>query len=121
MEAGSARSYRSWEQVARVERVGPGGRLGWLGRRVRKWCPVGVDRRNGVVVWGWRMRSSEGFQGAADASAAGGVEDVGVDHGGLEVGVAEELLDGADVVAILEGVSGKAVTGAGASGEVGAV
>ena len=30
------------------------------------------------------------------------VEDVGVDHGGCDVFVAEEFLDGADVVAVFE-------------------
>ena len=41
----------------------------------------------------------EGVRGAGDAAAAGVAEDVGVDHGRLDVLVAEELLDGADVVA----------------------
>jgi len=40
---------------------------------------------------------------------AAAVEHVGVDHGGLDVVVAEELLDGADVVAVAEEVGGKAV------------
>jgi len=45
---------------------------------------------------------------AADGEAAL-VEDVGVDHGGFDVGVAEEFLDGANVVAILQEVGGEAV------------
>ncbi len=51
----------------------------------------------------------EGVVGAADAAAADLVEDVGVDHGGGDVAVAEELLDGTDVVAISEQVGGKRV------------
>ena len=43
-----------------------------------------------------------------DAEGAA-VEDVGVDHGGGDVAVAEELLDGADVVAGLEQVGGEGV------------
>jgi hypothetical protein len=39
-----------------------------------------------------------GVEGAADAERAA-VEDVGVDHGGGDVAVTEELLDGAYVVA----------------------
>jgi hypothetical protein len=37
------------------------------------------------------------------------IEDVGVDHGGFDIFVAEEFLDGADVVAVLEQVGGKGV------------
>jgi hypothetical protein len=37
------------------------------------------------------------------------VQDVGVDHRGGDVLVAEELLDGADVVVVLEEVRGEAV------------
>lgn len=37
------------------------------------------------------------------------MEDVGVDHGGFDVFVAEEFLDGADVVAALEEVGGEGV------------
>ena len=39
-------------------------------------------------------------QGAADGQAAA-LEDVGVDHGGFDILVAEQFLDGADVVATL--------------------
>ena len=52
---------------------------------------------------------------AVDAEGAA-VEDVGVDHGGGDVAVAEELLDGADVVAGFEQVSREAVPQAVASG-----
>ena len=38
-----------------------------------------------------------GFDGVGSA-----LEDVGVDHGGFDVFVAEEFLDGADVVAVLQ-------------------
>ena len=58
---------------------------------------------------------------AADAGGAA-VEDVGVDHGGGDVLVAEQLLDGADVVAVLEQVGGEAVAegvGCDGLGEVG--
>ena len=46
-----------------------------------------------------------GFDGEAAA-----LEDVGVDHGGFDILVAEQFLDGADVVAILQKVGGEAVT-----------
>src|SRR5437773_5996396 len=45
-------------------------------------------------------------EGAADAPAAA-IEDVGVDHGRGHVAVAEELLDGADVIAGLQEVCGE--------------
>ena len=50
-----------------------------------------------------RFSWGELVEGAADAEAAS-VEDVGVDHGGLPVAVAEEFLDRADIVAGLEQV-----------------
>jgi hypothetical protein len=62
----------------------------------------------------------EAVGGALDAegSAAG---DVDVDHGGGEVPVAEELLDGADVGAVFEEVGGEGVAqgvaGGAAAGE----
>lgn len=37
------------------------------------------------------------------------VEDVGVEHRGFDVGVAKQFLDGADVIAVLQQVGGKAV------------
>jgi len=43
---------------------------------------------------------AEAVCGAQDAGRAS-VEDVGVDHGGGHVAMAEELLDGADVGAVL--------------------
>ena len=45
---------------------------------------------------------------AGDAEGAS-VEDVGVDHCRLEVAVAEQLLDGADVRSVLEQVAGEAM------------
>ncbi len=57
-----------------------------------------VDYRRGDLV-----------EGAADGQAAP-LEDVGVDHGGLEVFVAEQVLDGADVVTALQQVGGKGMT-----------
>jgi hypothetical protein len=56
------------------------------------------------------LRAGLGFredvEGALDAEGAS-VEDVGVDHGGGDVAVAEELLDGADVVAGFQQVGGE--------------
>ena len=46
---------------------------------------------------------------AADASPTS-IRYVGVDHRGADDSVAEEFLDGTNVVSILEKVSGKAVT-----------
>ena len=37
------------------------------------------------------------------------LKDVGVDHGGFDIFVAEEYLDGADVVSVLEQVGGVAM------------
>ena len=37
------------------------------------------------------------------------VQDMGIDHGGLDVGVAEEFLDGADVLSGLQQMGGEAV------------
>ena len=51
---------------------------------------------------------SQAVGGAADAEGALG-EDVGVDHGGAELAVAEELLDGSDVGPVLEEVGGEGV------------
>jgi len=52
---------------------------------------------------------------AADAEGAA-IEDVGVDHGGRDVAVAQKLLDGPDVVAGFEQVRGEAVAEAMAAG-----
>ena len=49
-----------------------------------------------------------GVEWAAHGHAAA-LEDVGVDHGGLDILVAEQVLDGADVVAVLEQVGGEGV------------
>lgn len=54
------------------------------------------------------LRLRRSVQRAADAHGTA-VEDVGVNHGGADVAVAEELLDRADVVAGLEQVRGEAV------------
>src|SRR3990167_9339176 len=43
----------------------------------------------------------------ADHAASAAVEDVGVDHGGAYVGVAEQFLYGTDVVAVLQQVGGE--------------
>ena len=55
------------------------------------------------------MLSEVEFVGGADDAVGAAVEDVGVDHGRLDVAVAEEFLDGADVVSVLEEVGGEGV------------
>jgi hypothetical protein len=60
----------------------------------------------------------EVVEGAADAEAAA-IEDVGVDHGGADVGMTEQLLDRADVVAPFEEVRREAVTQGMAAGGFG--
>ncbi len=57
-----------------------------------------------VLGWG-RL---EGVGGAGDSQGAS-VQDMGVDHRGLDVPVAEEFLDDADVGAIFEEVGGEGV------------
>ena len=52
--------------------------------------------------WSAALQAVEAVGGAEDAGGAA-VEDVGVDHRGGDVAVAEELLDGADVVRRLRG------------------
>ncbi len=55
------------------------------------------------------MRSGLGVEGAFDGEPAA-VEDMGVDHGGLDVLVPEELLDRAYIIAVLQQVCGEGVT-----------
>ena len=62
--------------------------------------------REGVAPAGSADREAVG--GAQDAGGAA-VQHVGVDHGGGHVAVAEELLDGADVGAVLQEVGGEGV------------
>ena len=63
-----------------------------------------------VAPWphpGWlplRLPTRRGFD-----TPPASVQNVGVDHGGRDVPVAEEFLDGAYVVAVLEEVGGKGV------------
>src|SRR5690606_17375276 len=65
---------------------------------------VGLPICHAPVVQRMNLRSSPlAIQRAADAVAAA-VEDVGVDLGGGDVLVAEQFLDGAQVVAVLEQV-----------------
>ncbi len=52
----------------------------------------------------------ERVHGTTNAAAAGLLQDVRIDHGRLDVGVAEELLDCADVVAVFQEVRGEGVT-----------
>ena len=49
---------------------------------------------------------SQDVHGTANSRGAA-VQDMSVDHGGLDVAVAEEFLDGADIVAVFEQVGGK--------------
>src|SRR5882672_10468865 len=58
---------------------------------------------------GWGRIDVEAVQRAHDSPGAA-VEDVDVDHRGRDVAVAEELLDGPDVVAGLEEMGGEGVT-----------
>lgn len=51
---------------------------------------------------------SQGVGGAADGTSAA-AQDVGVDHRGADVAVAEQLLDRADVVAVFEQVGREGV------------
>ena len=53
-----------------------------------------------------RIPAGYSIQRAFDGQAAA-LEDVGVDHGGADVLVAEQFLDGANIVAILEQMGGK--------------
>jgi hypothetical protein len=71
--------------------VGPGGGISWAGLV--------------CVIPGAGSCVSSGLWTAKGAA----VEDVGVDLGGADVLVAEELLDGADVVAGLEEMGREAV------------
>lgn len=65
-----------------------------------------------------RRPASEAIDGALDAEGAG-FGDVCVDHGGAEVGVAEEFLDGSNVGAGLEEVGGEGMPEGVASGLLG--
>ena len=92
-----------------------------------------VDSRAVGSMWGAReetiffllplAQSKSGIERAADAEA-GFVEDVGVDLGGVEVGVAEEFLDGAEIVVVFGEVGREAVAegvGGGGLGEDGVI
>jgi len=52
--------------------------------------------------------SLESISGGADGAGAS-IEDVGVDHGGLEIGMAEKFLHSSNIVPVLEKVGGKAM------------
>ena len=70
---------------------------------------AGIRLRGGCsLTRGCQAGSEHVIEGTLDAEGAA-VEDVGVDLGGADVGMAEQLLDGADVVAALEEVGGEAV------------
>ena len=54
-----------------------------------------------LSAWGGSVECRvSGVEGGFDGEAAA-LEDVGVDHGSLDVFVAEEFLDGADIIACL--------------------
>ncbi|MGH3431143.1 MAG: hypothetical protein ACRDQZ_26840 [Mycobacteriales bacterium] len=65
-----------------------------------------VARRWRAIGGGWLRREAVG---RAFDTAPAAVEHVGVDHGGLDVAMAEDLLHGADVVAGVEEARGEAV------------
>ena len=65
----------------------------------------------GNVKW-----KSGGIEGAGNPAPAP-VEDMGVDHGGSDIGVSEQLLDGSDVVAVFDEMGGEGM----AEGVAGAV
>ena len=73
------------------------------------YCSIGnVTRR--VIYWIGVFALdviAERVDGADDAPATAHVEDVGVDHGCLDIFVTEQLLDGADVVTRHEQVRGE--------------
>jgi hypothetical protein len=75
----------------------------------------GGDRRSGIrPITGLRGRErlagrSEAIQRAPDTASSRLVQHVSIDHGGAHVGVAEQLLNGADVVPVGEQVGGERV------------
>ena len=88
----------------------------WRGENAGRGCVIRAAR-GGVAVVG-DNGCERLVEGAADAEGAA-VEDVGVDHGGGDVAVAEELLDSANVVAGLEEVGGEGVAEGVAAGRLG--
>lgn len=85
-----------------------------LRQRLLAACEAGVPPRAGFVT---QVQIGEGTPshccaagglGAPDAPTAA-VEDVGVDHGGAYVALAEQLLNGADIVAVLQKMGGEGV------------
>jgi hypothetical protein len=54
--------------------------------------------------------ASQRIERAADTTASGPVQDVGRDHRGRDVRVVKQLLDGPDIVPVLEQVRGEGVT-----------
>src|SRR5437870_4501911 len=58
---------------------------------------------------GRRNRASESIGGAPDATAAGTVENVRINHGGLEILVAQKLLNRADIISVLDQVGREGV------------
>ena len=75
---------------------------------MREWRGVVCDNGCEIGMWGRLIKAAGLVEGAADGEWAA-VEDVGVDHGGGHVAVAQKLLDSSNVVARLEEVGGEAV------------
>ncbi len=66
-----------------------------------------------------RLRGlEEPVRGTANGSRPT-VQDVGVNHGGADVGMAQEFLDGSNIVAILQQMSGEGVSERVAGGRLG--
>ena len=69
---------------------------------------MGIAARGAISLGGNVTLGSERVERTAHA-ASSSIEDVRVDHHSLHAGVAEELLDGADVVPVLQKVGGEGV------------
>lgn len=82
--------------------------MGLFGNRLAVWPRLAG--RAGNWAWsGWvNVAVSHPVQGALDAHPAS-VQDVGVEHGGADAGVAQEFLDGPDIVSVFKQVGGEAV------------
>jgi len=66
-------------------------------------------RRRSLSPWRWPWSQEHPVGWAADAGGSS-VEDVSVDHCGAHVSVAEQLLDGSDVLSVLQQMSREGVT-----------
>jgi len=68
---------------------------------------VARETRGGLIRT--RITTLQAIEGASDTAGAF-VEYVGVDHGRADVGVAQEFLDGTDVVTVFKELGGKGVS-----------